>query len=151
VKRENKRKSREIMGNQGKSWVIKEEEREPRARQGYKKLVVWRNAYELRRFIYQITKKFPRREFRRTSQMNDSARSIKQNIQEGYTRKSLGEYIHFLSISQSSLNELLGDIEDCFDDELISKDEFSYIDKLIGRTDYLFMRLIQSLERKREE
>lgn len=81
--------------------------------------------------------------------MNDSARSTKQNIQEGYTRKSLGEYIHFLTISQSSLNELSGDVEDCFIDKLISKDEFTYVDQLIGKTNYLFMRLIQSLEKRR--
>lgn len=117
--------------------------------QGYKKLIVWRNAYELRRYIYQLTKKFPKEELRRNSQMRDSARSIKQNIQEGYTRKSLGEYIHFLSISKGSLNELSGDVEDCFDDRLISKNEFAYAERLIGRTDYLFMRLIQSLEKKK--
>lgn len=85
---------------------------------------------------------------RRVSQMRDAARSVKQNIQEGYSRRSLGEYTHFLEIAKGSLGELSGDIEDCLDDGLITEDEFYRLDKLSGRTDYLFMRLIQSLRKK---
>ncbi len=50
---------------------------------GYKKLVVWKNAHKLRKLIYEMTKTFPKNEMRRISQMRDSARSVKQNIQEG--------------------------------------------------------------------
>lgn len=81
--------------------------------------------------------------------MNDSARSIKQNIQEGYKRKSLGDYIRSLSIAQGSLGELMGDIDDCYEDGLIDKSEFESTKELLGKTDYLFKRLIQSLEKKR--
>jgi four helix bundle protein len=82
--------------------------------------------------------------------MRDAARSIKQNIQEGYG-KSLGEYIHSLEISKGSLRELTGDIEDCFDDGLINKEEFQDLRENCGKTDYLFMRLIQSLRNKVNE
>jgi four helix bundle protein len=114
---------------------------------GFRKLVVWKNAYQLRRLVYDVTERFPKIEIRRVSQMRDAARSIKQNIQEGYG-KSLGEYIHSLEISRGSLRELSGDVEDCFDDKLISKEEFNKLNELCGKTDYLFMRLIQSLRRK---
>ena len=116
---------------------------------GYKKLIVWQNAYKLRRLIYEITKRFPASELRRVSQMRDAARSVKQNIQEGYSR-TLGLYINYLEISKGSLKELSGDIEDCFDDGLIKEDEFKKLDELCGKTDYLFMRLIQSLRRKKQ-
>ena len=116
---------------------------------GYKKLIVWQNAYKLRRLIYEITKRFPASELRRVSQMRDAARSVKQNIQEGYGR-TLGQYINYLEISKGSLKELSGDIEDCFDDGLIKEDEFKKLDELCGKTDYLFMRLIQSLRKKRK-
>ena len=59
---------------------------EDRNKQGYKKLVVWNNAKILRKGVYDITKRFPKSEMRRVSQMNDAARSVKQNIQEGYNR-----------------------------------------------------------------
>jgi four helix bundle protein len=115
---------------------------------GYKKLIVWKNAYKLRRIIYEVTKQFPNSEVRRISQMRDSSRSIKQNIQEGYMR-TLAGYINHLNIAQGSLSELKGDVEDCFDDGLINKYVFQEIDELVGKTQYLFKRLIQSLTRKR--
>lgn len=117
------------------------------AKEGYRKLVVWRNAYKLRRLVYEITRRFSKPEMRRVSQMRDAARSVKQNIQEGYG-KSLKEYIHSLGISQGSLRELSGDIEDSYDDGLISEGEFNNLKELCGKTDYLLMRLIQSLIRK---
>jgi four helix bundle protein len=116
---------------------------------GYMKLIVWKNACELRRLIYNITKRFPLKEKKRVTQMQDSARSIKQNIQEGYKRTSIGEYIHHLSIAQGSLGELSGDVDDCFEDKLITREEYEILSSLINKTDYLFMRLIQSLEHKR--
>lgn len=80
--------------------------------------------------------------------MRDAARSVKQNIQEGYKRASTKEYIQALSISQGSLGELVGDIQDCLDDDLITEEEFKKLDELCGKTDYLFNRLIESLRRK---
>ncbi len=119
-----------------------------KGKEGYKKLVVWGNAYKLRRKVYETTRRFPKAEMRRVSQMRDAARSTKQNIQEGYG-KSLGEYIHSIEISKGSLRELTGDIEDCKDDRLITSVEFEELNELCGKTDYLFMRLIQSLRKKK--
>jgi len=117
---------------------------------GFKKLVVWKNTQKLRKLIYEMTKKFPKSEMRRISQMRDAARSVKQNIQEGYMSSSIGIYIRSLSISEGSLGELSGDVEDCLEDNLISKEEFFEADSLCGKTDYLLKRLIRSLEIKRE-
>ena len=118
---------------------------------GFRKLVVWKNARQLRKLVYDMTASFSRAEMRRISQMRDAARSVKQNIQEGYMRSSLGEYIHSLTISQGSLSELSGDVEDCLEDALIGEKEFGEADSLIGRTDYLLKRLIRSLQAKRNE
>ena len=115
---------------------------------GYKKLIVWQNTYTLRKLIYKLTARFPRSEMRRVSHMRDSARSAKQNIQEGYKRASRGIYIHFLTISQGSLGELKGDVEDSCEDGLMSKEEYEEADALICKTDYLFTRLINSLRKK---
>lgn len=77
--------------------------------------------------------------------MTDAARSIKQNIQEGYKSGSLGKYIQFLKISQGSLGELRGDIDDCLTDQLISESEFQELDKLSGTTEYLLQKMIKSM------
>lgn len=133
----------------GKSWKIREGQK--MGKQGYEKLVVWQNAYKLRRMVFEITKKFPKFEIRRVSHMRETARSVKQNMQEGYLRPSIGEYIRYLGISQSSLGELIGDVQDGFDDKLITREEFQQLDSLAGRTDYLLTRLIQALYREQEK
>ena len=112
---------------------------------GYRKLIVWQNTYKLRKIIYDLTKRFPKAEYRRISQMRDAARSVKQNIQEGYNGGSIGKYIQGLNISKGSLAELLGDVEDCFEDDLVKKQEFKLMEDLIKRTDYLLFKLIKSL------
>jgi len=117
---------------------------------GFKKLVVWQNAKKLRKLIYDMTAKFPKSEMRRVSQMRDAARSVKQNIQEGYMSNSTGIYIRSLSISEGSLAELSGDVEDCLEDDLITENGFSQTESLMGRTDHLFKRLIRSLETKQQ-
>ena len=122
-----------------------------KGREGYKKLVAWKNARELRALVFQLTSTFPRSEMRRVSQMRDAARSVKQNIQEGYQRRSLGEYIRGLDISKASLAELQGDLEDCREDEVLSSEAFEQAYDLCKRTDYIFVRLIQALYRKRRD
>ncbi|MFA6098857.1 MAG: four helix bundle protein [Patescibacteria group bacterium] len=119
--------------------------------QGYKKLVVWKNASILRKKVYDLSRRFSKSELRRVSQMTDAARSVKQNIQEGY-RQPIGRYIHSLkNICQGSLSELHGDIEDCYEDGLITKEEFSELDELCGKTDYLFSKLVDSLQKKQRQ
>ncbi len=119
--------------------------------EGYKKLIVWQIAYTLRQRVYNITKRFPKAEMRRVSQMNATARSVKQNIQEGYKQTSLPKYISYLrDIALPSLSELFGDIEDCYDDRLITEVEFKELRDLYGRGNFMFRRLINALERKNQ-
>ncbi|MFA4966984.1 MAG: four helix bundle protein [Candidatus Margulisiibacteriota bacterium] len=120
-------------------------------KRGYERLIVWQNAYKLRLRIYQITTRFPKIELRRISQMRDAARSIKQNIQEGYGKGSIKKYMSYLAISHDSTLEVIGDIQDCHDDKLISGEEFKELDDLAGRTAYLLKKLIQSLRQKQKE
>ncbi|MDP3244687.1 MAG: four helix bundle protein [bacterium] len=117
-----------------------------RNQEGYKKLILWQNLKLLRKRVYDIAGRFPGIEHRRVSQMNDAARSAKQNIQEGYGQTIL-KYLNALNIAHASLHELHGDIEDCYEDQLITEEEFKELDALCGKTDYLFKRLIQSLQK----
>ena len=45
--------------------------------------------------------------------MDDEARSVKRNIEEGWKRPTTAEYLQFLGYSQASLEELRGDVRDC--------------------------------------
>ena len=120
-------------------------------RRGHERLVVWQNAARLRKMVYDISSRFPREEMRRVSQMQDAARSVKQNIQEGYARYSIGEYIHALNIAKGSVGELIGDVNDCFEDRLITFQQYKILEELCGKTEYLLKRLMQSLRQKQLE
>jgi len=73
----------------------------------YKKLVVWQRSIELVNEVYAQTGSMPRSEqFGLISQMRRCSVSIASNIAEGYKRRNLGEYLHFLSIADASSAEL---------------------------------------------
>lgn len=117
-------------------------------KEGYKKLVVWKNAKELRALVHRLTGEFPKLEVRRISQMRDAARSVKQNIQEGYQRRTRGEYLRGLEIAKGSLAELQGDVEDCLEDGVGDRTQLLTAFDLCKKTDYLFMRLLDALRQR---
>ena len=111
----------------------------------YEKLKFYQDICEIRRFIYGITERFKNSHLRLVSQMRDSARSAKQNIREGYRKGSLGEYIHSIKISQGSLEELSGDMEDCHEDGLITDVEFKKFTELYKSADYMSSRYLKAM------
>lgn len=111
----------------------------------YENLKFYQDICEIRRLIHGITERFNKANLRLISQMRDAARSAKQNIKEGYRRGTVGEFTHFIRISQASLEELSGDMEDCFEDGLISEKEFSFFSSLFRSATYLSTKYIASL------
>ena len=73
----------------------------------FKQLKVWQKSVTLVTQIYKDTDNLPKKEiYSLTSQIRRSAISIPSNIAEGYKRKNIGEYLHFLHIAESSAAEL---------------------------------------------
>jgi four helix bundle protein len=103
----------------------------------YEKLKFYKDICEIRKFIYNITERFARSHMRLVSQMRDAARSAKQNIREGYRKGSLPEFLNGIRISQGSLEELSGDFEDCFDDDLVTKQESEIFLKMYNSAIYM--------------
>jgi four helix bundle protein len=85
------------------------------------------------------------------SQMRDAARSAKQNIREGYKKGTIREFMRGIRISSGSLEELGGDVEDCFEDDLITKDEFDKLKKLFRSANYMSGRFLKSLYKLERE
>ncbi len=72
----------------------------------FEELEVWRKAHQLVLKIYKITGGFPRDEkYRLGDQLRRSAASVTTNVVEGRSRAGKKEFIHFLSLSQASLEE----------------------------------------------
>lgn len=80
--------------------------------EGYKNL----SSYILATVIYDLNQEFLRRwvnpKSRNWDQMDQAARSGKQNIAEGYTMQSLESYIKLLGVANGSIKELAADYED---------------------------------------
>ena len=87
---------------------------------GYKSLLVYKKAEELQQACAELTRHFPPFSHSSSSktlsaladQMDRSARSVKQNIVEGWKRNSTKEYHQFLGFSLGANAELE---EDCND------------------------------------
>ncbi|WP_018954493.1 four helix bundle protein [Thioalkalivibrio sulfidiphilus] len=70
-------------------------------------LLVWREAMNLVRDVYDMTSCFPQDEkFGLISQMRRAAVSVPANISEGAARNSAKEFMNFLYIARGSLSEL---------------------------------------------
>lgn len=117
----------------------------------YEKLKFYQNICEIRRLVYKITERFKKSHLRLVGQMRDSARSAKQNIREGYAKDSAGSFGNSIKISRGSLEELEGDIDDCYEDELIDKIEYDKLKKLIKITYFQIDRYIDSLYKLENE
>ena len=73
----------------------------------YKELKVWQKGRELVKFIYELTKKFPKEEiYALTSQVRRAVISIPSNIAEGAGHFSNKEFSRFLEIAYASSCEL---------------------------------------------
>lgn len=73
----------------------------------FRDLLVWQKAHHLLLLIYKATQNFPPTEkYIITSQLQRAMLSVPTNIVEGYHRKSTKDYLHFLNISFSSLEEV---------------------------------------------
>jgi four helix bundle protein len=73
----------------------------------YRDLKVWRRGIALTEMVYRLCRKLPGEErYGFSQQMKRAAVSIPANIAEGYGRRTLGDYLRFISIANGSLKEV---------------------------------------------
>jgi four helix bundle protein len=73
----------------------------------FRDLLVWQKAHYLIMETYRATQRFPADErFGLVQQMRRAAISVAANITEGHRRKSKLEFLKFLNVAHSSLDEL---------------------------------------------
>lgn len=81
----------------------------------------------------------------------ESADSVHRNIAEGYCRRSLNEYIQFLYIALASLGEFVSGYYAFKAAEQINAASFEILDALAFKLENGLLKLVESLERKREQ
>jgi four helix bundle protein len=91
----------------------------------FEDLQCWQACREVRLFIMDLVKSFPKEEkFSIVDNMKRAARSTTQNIAEGFGRFHYRENLQFCRISRGSLFELTDDLITSLDEGFISKEEY---------------------------
>jgi four helix bundle protein len=117
---------------------------------GYQKLRVWNDAIDyykqtcitFRKFLYELK--------RIATQAIASSDSVHRNIAEGYCRRSIHEYLNFLNIALGSLGESVSGIHAYWKSNQIPEDEFQKLDIMAYKLENGLLKLVESLEQKRE-
>jgi four helix bundle protein len=78
----------------------------------YRELIAWQKAVDFVVAVYEAAKGFPREElYGLTAQLKRAVVSIPSNIAEGQGRRTVKDFIHFLSIAYGSLREVETQLE----------------------------------------
>ena len=117
---------------------------------GYQKLRVWNDAIEYYMQTCNVFSKFPYELKRVASQAIASSDSVHRNISEGYCRRSIREYLHFLNIALGSLGELASGLYACRKTNQITEEQFQKLDNLAYKLENGLLKLVERLEQKRK-
>lgn len=115
----------------------------------FKELKVWEKAHKLTLEVYHVTRNFPSEErYGLVSQMRRAAISIPANIAEGVKKKTTRDFLHFLNIAQSSLEELKYYFELSVDLKYINQRVYEEMLMNANEVGAMLAGLCKSLEKK---
>lgn len=115
---------------------------------GFKRLRVWNNAVDLYILTCQLLSGSPFELKKTVANCIDCAQSISRNIAEGYSRRGIKEYIHYLYISLGSSGEYHSCIVSFYKANQISKDQYEKLDELHYQTENELIQLIKSIQKR---
>lgn len=100
----------------------------------FTELAAWQRGDELRRFVVEVTER-PQvaRDLRFCDQCKASARSVPNNIAEGFGRYHHREFAQFVRIALGSLQEVRDQMREACERHFISESEFMAVDLTIRR------------------
>jgi len=118
---------------------------------GYQKLRVWNDAIDYYAETCRVFRKFPYELKRVAGQAIASADSVHRNIAEGYCRRSINEYLNFLNIALGSLGESVSGLDAYLKANQLAQEEFEKLDSMAYKLENGLLKLVESLEEKREK
>ena len=117
---------------------------------GYQRLRVWQDAIILYKETCRSVGTWPYEMKRIAAQAMASVDSVHRNIAEGYCRRSIREYIHYLYIALGSLGESVSGYHAYSIADQLSEEDFEVLDQLAFELENGLLQLIEALERKRD-
>jgi len=118
---------------------------------GFKKLRVWKDAVSLYILACKMFANFPFELKKSAANSIDAAHSISRNISEGYSRRSLKEYLNYLNIALGSCGEFHSCYESFKQAGQITDHEYERLDQLHFKVENALLKLIESLQKKQKE
>jgi four helix bundle protein len=115
---------------------------------GYQQLRVWQDAIDFYVSCCRIFRSWPYELRRMASQGIASADSVHRNIAEGYCRRSIREYLHFLNVALGSLGESVSGLVAYHKAGQLQPAEFDPLNTLAFKLENGLLKLVESLERK---
>lgn len=113
----------------------------------FRDLDVWVESMDLVDEVFRRSRALPPREFDLRRQLNRAAISIPSNIAEGWCRKHRRQaYQNHVSIAMGSRGELETELEICYRNGLLERDDCAEISRLLARVAQMLNRLHDSLE-----
>jgi len=89
----------------------------------FKGLEVWKEAIEIGKRVYEVTKDFPKSEmYGLVSQLRRAVVSVSSNIAEGCGRRTDKDFVNFLHIAMGSIREV--------ESQLFISKELGYLDNI---------------------
>jgi four helix bundle protein len=111
-------------------------------------LIAWKQAHQLALAVFHRLRDVPGEHRWLRSQLGRAAVSVPANIAEGYSRNSIREYIHFLSIARGSLAETEYFLLFLRDAGLIKAQAYTELDSLRVAAGRSLFALLRSLQQK---
>ena len=118
---------------------------------GFTQLRVWHDAIDLYTLTFKILKGLPYELRKTAANCIDASHSISRNIAEGYSRKSIKEYLNHLNIALGSSGEYYSSIYSFYKANQITQEDFEQLDKLHYKTENELIQLTKSLQKKLKE
>lgn len=118
---------------------------------GFKQLRVWQDAVELYVLACKHLMHFPWELKKISANCLDAVHSISRNLAEGYSRRSLKEYLNFCNIALGSSGEFHSCLISFLKADQISESAFEEMDELHFKTENEHIQLIKSLQLKLKE
>jgi len=118
----------------------------------FEELDCWKACTEVRRFITELVKKYPKDEkFGLIDDMKRASRSTTHNIAEGFGRFHFQENVQFCRLSRGSLHELIDQLITSKDEGYIQENEYIEGRKLISKALKLLNGYINYLSCQKEQ
>ena len=117
----------------------------------FEDLEVWQVCRDLRKTLTGLARKLPQEEkFRLTDQIIRAARSITNNIAEGYGRYHFQENMQFCRQSRGSLYEIMDHLIICVEEKYLSADHFNKLKLDCERAIILLNGFIRYLQKQKK-